>query len=255
VRICYQFVFGLEPSDYSRNPVYPVIVSEEEHVTEFMNRSTKARVRRIIELLEQEYGVPHRSHRRDPLESLIVTILSQNTNDVNRDKAYRTLRERFRSWREMHDAPEREIAKAIRVGGLANIKGKRIKAILRSVKKERGDFDLSFLRDLSPQEAEKALLSHKGVGLKTAKVVVLFSLGKDVFPVDTHVHRLSKRLGLVPERATREQTHELMARLVPPKKMHSFHLNLLAHGRKVCTARKPRCLGCLLRRLCPKIGV
>jgi len=215
----------------------------------------KASTRRVIALLEREYGVPHRSRRSDPLESLIVTILSQNTNDINRDKAYRSLRKRFRSWQEMHDAPVREIAEAIRVGGLANIKSERINEILHSVKKERGDFDLSFLRDLPAEEAEEALLSHKGVGLKTAKVVLLFSLGKNVFPVDTHIHRLSKRLGLVPEKATRQHTHDIMAHLVPPEKMHSFHLNLIAHGRKICKARDPRCPDCLLNRLCPRIGV
>jgi endonuclease-3 len=213
------------------------------------------RIGRIIRLLESEYGVPRRSRRRDPLESLIVTILSQNTNDVNRDKAYRSLKERFASWEEMANASEREIAEAIRVGGLANIKSRRIKEILRSLKQERGDFDLSFLRDLPPEKAEKVLLSHKGVGLKTAKIVLLFSLGRNVFPVDTHVHRLSRRLGFVPETATREKTHEVMGRLVPPRKMYSFHLNLITHGRKICNARSPRCPDCLLNRLCPKIGV
>ncbi len=213
------------------------------------------RLERIIELLEREYGVPRRPRRDDPLESLIVTILSQNTNDINRDKAYERLRERFRSWQEIHDAPEEEIADAIRVGGLANIKSRRIKEILHSIKAEHGEFDLSFLRDIPTEEAEKALLSYKGVGLKTAKVVLLFSLGKEVFPVDTHIHRVSKRLGLVPEKATREQTHEIMGDLVPPKKMYPFHLNLISHGRKVCTARAPRCPDCVLASLCPKIGV
>lgn len=213
------------------------------------------RIRRIIELLEREYGVPKRSGRSDPLESLIVTILSQNTNDVNRDKAYQRLRQRFRTWQEIHDAPEEEIAGAIRVGGLANIKSKRIKEILHSIREESGDFDLSFLRDLPPEEAEKTLLSYKGVGLKTAKVVLMFSLGKNVFPVDTHIHRLSRRLGLVPERATREKTHELMGNLVPPEKMYPFHLNLIAHGRKICAARNPLCPHCPLSPLCPKLGV
>jgi endonuclease-3 len=213
------------------------------------------RLERIIELLEREYGVPRRPRRDDPLESLIVTILSQNTNDINRDKAYERLRERFRSWQEIHDAPEEEIAEAIRVGGLANIKSRRIKAILHSIKEEHGGFDLSFLRDMPIEEAEKALLSYKGVGLKTAKVVLLFSLGKEVFPVDTHIHRVSKRLGLVPEKATREQTHEIMGDLVPPKKMYPFHLNLIAHGRKICTARAPRCPMCVLDPLCPKVSV
>lgn len=216
---------------------------------------TETRLARIIELLEQEYGIPRRSRRRDPLESLIVTILSQNTNDVNRDKAYQGLRERFPSWQEILDAPEHEIAKAIRVGGLANIKSRRIKEILGSIKREHGDFDLSFLRDLSPEEAEERLLSYKGVGLKTAKIVLLFTLGRNVFPVDTHIHRLSKRLGFVPENAAREKTHEIMGALVPPEKMYSFHLNLISHGRKICIARKPRCPECVLNSLCPKIGV
>ena len=218
-------------------------------------RKTETRLARIIELLEQEYGVPRRSRRRDALESLIVTILSQNTNDINRDKAYQSLRERFPSWQEILDAPEHEIAQAIRVGGLANIKSKRIKEILASIKREHGDFDLSFLRDLPPEEAEERLLSYRGVGLKTAKIVLLFALGRNVFPVDTHIHRLSKRLGFVPENATREKTHEIMGKLVPPEKMHSFHLNLISHGRKICTARNPRCPVCVLNPLCPKIGV
>jgi endonuclease-3 len=218
-------------------------------------RRTETRLARIIELLEQEYGIPRRSRRPDPLESLIVTILSQNTNDINRDKAYQGLRERFPSWQEVLNAPEHEIAQAIRVGGLANIKSKRIKEILASIKREHGEFDLSFLRDLPPEEAERRLLSYKGVGLKTAKIVLLFTLGRNVFPVDTHIHRLSKRLGFVPENATREKTHEIMGNLVPPKKMYSFHLNLITHGRKTCIARKPRCPECVLNPLCPKIGV
>lgn len=213
------------------------------------------RLASIIELLEQKYGVPGRSRRRDPLESLIVTILSQNTNDVNRDKAYRSLRERFPSWQEILDARERDIAQAIRVGGLGNIKSKRIKEILGSIKREHGDFDLSFLRKLSPEEAEERLLSYKGVGLKTAKIVLLFTLGRNVFPVDTHIHRLSKRLGFVPENATREKTHEIMGELVPPEKMYPFHLNLITHGRRLCTARNPRCPDCVLTPCCPKIGV
>ncbi len=213
------------------------------------------RLRRVIELLEGEYGIPRRSRRQDPLESLIVTILSQNTNDVNRDKAYQRLRERFPSWQEIHDAPEKEIAAAIQVGGLGNIKSKRIKEILASIRHEHGDFDLSFLRELSPEDSEERLLSYKGVGLKTARIVLLFTLGKHVFPVDTHIHRLSKRLGFVPENATREKTHEIMGNLVPPGKMYAFHLNLITHGRRVCTARSPRCPDCLLNRLCPRVGV
>lgn len=230
-------------------------MKEKKEKTAGSARRAKRRVARIIELLEKEYGVPRRSRRRDPLESLIVTILSQNTNDVNRDKAYQSLHKRFPSWQEILDAPEGDIAQAIRVGGLGNIKSKRIKEILGSIKREHGGFDLSFLRKLSPEEAEERLLSYKGVGLKTAKIVLLFTLGRSVFPVDTHIHRLSKRLGFVPENATREKTHEIMGELVPAEKMYPFHLNLITHGRRVCTARNPRCRDCLLEPLCPKIGV
>jgi endonuclease-3 len=228
---------------------------KEERVPTRKIGTAETRIRRIIALLEREYGIPHRSRRRDPLESLIVTILSQNTNDINRDKAYEGLRQRVGSWQEIHDAPEHQIAEAIRVGGLANVKSKRIKEILRSIKREHGEFHLSFLRDLPPEEAEKRLLSYKGVGLKTAKIVLLFTLGKNVFPVDTHIHRLSKRLGFVPEKAPREKTHEIMGNLVPPEKMYPFHLNLIAHGRRVCAARNPRCPDCILNPLCPKVGV
>ena len=230
-------------------------MKEKKEKTAGSARRAKRRVARIIELLEKEYGVSRRSRRRDPLESLIVTILSQNTNDINRDKAYRSLREGFPSWQEILDARESDIAQAIRVGGLGNIKSKRIKEILTSIKQEHGDFDLSFLRKLPPEEAEQRLLSYKGVGLKTAKIVLLFALGRNVFPVDTHIHRLSKRLGFVPENGTREKTHEIMGELVPPEKMYSFHLNLITHGRRVCTARGPHCRDCLLDPLCPKIGV
>ncbi len=210
------------------------------------------KINEFVRRLEGQYGIPKR-RRSNPLECLILTILSQNTNDLNRDKAYLSMKERFPSWENVLDARERELADSIRVGGLAKVKSKRIKEILKSIKKDHGKFDLSFLREKSTEEVEKILSSYNGVGLKTAKIVLLFALGRDVFPVDTHIHRLSKRMGFVPPGATREKTHEIMGELVPKKKMYSFHINLIRHGREVCTARKPGCSQCILGSICPKI--
>ncbi len=210
------------------------------------------KINEFVRKLEGQYGIPKR-RGSNPLECLVLTILSQNTNDLNRDKAYLSMKKRFPSWENVLDAREGELADSIRVGGLAKVKSKRIKEILKSIKKDHGKLDLSFLREKSTEEVEKILSSYNGVGLKTAKIVLLFALGRDVFPVDTHIHRLSKRMGFVPPGATREKTHEIMGELVPKKKMHSFHINLIKHGREVCTARKPGCSVCILRAICPKI--
>ena len=210
------------------------------------------KINEFITKLEGQYGIPKR-RGSDPLECLILTILSQNTNDLNRDKAYVSMKERFPTWENVLNARKKDLADSIRVGGLANVKSKRTKQILKSIKKDHGKFDLSFLREKSTEEVEKILSSYNGVGLKTAKIVLLFALGRDVFPVDTHIHRLSKRMGFIPPGTTREKTHEIMGVLVPKKKMYSFHINLIRHGREVCTARKPGCPQCILSSICPKI--
>jgi endonuclease-3 len=208
-----------------------------------------------VRALEKAYGEKVRARLDDPLESLVRTVLSQNTNDVNRDRAYDAMRERFPTWEGVMEAPVRTLADAIRVGGIANVKSKRIQRILRQIHDTHGRLDLTFLRGRAPEEAEAILGGFDGVGPKTVKCVQVFALGQDVFPVDTHIFRLSKRMGFVAPGATREQAHGVMGRLVPPAKMYSFHLNMIEHGRRVCRAPRALCPACVLRRACPKIGV
>jgi len=152
-------------------------------------------------------------------------------------------------------APTRRLADAIRVGGIANVKSGRIQRILRQIDDRFGRLDLTALRRSTPHEAAAILGGFDGVGLKTVKCVQVFALGQDVFPVDTHIFRLSKRMGFVAANATREHAHEVMENLVPAEKMYSFHLNMIEHGRRICTARRAMCSDCVLRRSCPKIGV
>ena len=213
------------------------------------------RVATAIRVLEKAYGTPKRSELDDPLECLIRTVLSQNTNDVNRDRAYEAMRNRFPTWEAVIGAPTRKLADAIRVGGIANVKSRRIQRILCHVKDRSRDFDLRFLRDRSPEETEAVLGGLDGVGPKTVKCVQIFALGQPAFPVDTHIFRLSKRMGFIGEKATRDEAHAVMGHLVPPEKMYSFHLNLIEHGRRVCRAPRALCSGCPLAKRCPKIGV
>ena len=207
------------------------------------------KVLRIHERLVAEYG-DHPWHPRDPVATLISTILSQNTNDVNRDRAFERLRARFPTWEAVRDAPLLELIEAIRPAGLAPTKGPRIQEALRRITEERGRISLDFLAEMPVEEARRWLLSIPGVGPKTAAIVLCFALGKPAFPVDTHVHRVARRLGLIPERTSREKAHELLEAIVPPEIYYSFHLNLIAHGRAVCHARNPRCEACILRDEC-----
>jgi endonuclease-3 len=213
------------------------------------------RITTAIRALEKAYGAKVRRRLDDPLESLIRTVLSQNTNDVNRDRAYEQMRARFPTWQDVMEAPATKLADAIRVGGIANVKSKRIQRILRRIRDRYGKLDLVFLRTRPAEEAAEILSGFDGVGLKTVKCVQVFALGQDVFPVDTHIFRLSKRMGFVEQNTTRERAHDVMGRLVPPEKMYSFHLNLIEHGRRVCKAPRALCAECPLRRPCPKIGV
>jgi endonuclease-3 len=203
----------------------------------------------IHTLLLSEYG-DHPWHPRDPVATLVGTILSQNTNDVNRDRAFERLRERFPTWEAVRDAPLEDLVEAVRPAGLAPTKAPRIQEALRRITAERGALSLDFLADLPPDEAREWLLSLPGVGPKTAAIVLLFALGQPAFPVDTHVHRVTRRLGIIPDRATREKAHELLEALVPPGIYYSFHLNLIAHGRAVCHARTPECARCILQDHC-----
>jgi endonuclease-3 len=196
------------------------------------------------------FGIPTWRHALPPIDELVSTILSQNTNDLNRDRAFHALRRRFSSWPAVRDAPPRQVIQAIRVAGLANQKGPRIQQVLRDITRERGNLDLRFLKDLPVEQARTWLMRFRGVGPKTAAIVLLFALGKPAFPVDTHVHRVTRRLGLIPEKTSREHAHELLEQLVPPEIYYPFHINLIEHGRAVCHARAPECDRCVLQDHC-----
>ena len=187
--------------------------------------------------------------RSDPLVELITTILSQNTNDTNRDRAYRSLMDRFKTFKGVKDAPTGEIAEAIKIGGLHNQKSMRIKNVLERITEERGSLDISFLADLPLDHAMSWLLSFPGVGRKTAGIVMLFSFGKPYFPVDTHIKRVTRRLGLVGEK---DDPHRRMNELLPqdPELMQRLHLQLIRLGREVCHPRKPDCARCPLLEQC-----
>jgi len=210
----------------------------------------KTRTKKIVAVLEQQFGVPTWRGPGDPLDALIRTILSQNTNDTNSGRAYERLKNRFPTWEEVRAAAVRDIADAIRVGGLANLKAERIKGVLGWLETTQGTLNLDFIRDQEPDEVIRILGALKGVGIKTISVVLLFACGKEIFPVDTHIHRIAKRLGFAPENASPEKVHEVMQNLVPQGKAYSFHLNLLQFGRTICRAQHPQCEHCPLTEEC-----
>lgn len=214
----------------------------------------RAKIEAIHRRLLNTYGEPRWSNPRPPLDQLVSTILSQNTNDVNRDRAFKRLRQRFPTWEQVRDAPAQGVVEAIRPAGLANQKGPRIQEALQRITDERGELSLDFLADLPLEEARDWLLSIRGVGPKTAAIVLLFSLGQPAFAVDTHVHRVSRRVGLFGERVNAEKAHGLLEALIPPDWYAALHLNLVRHGRQVCQARKPDCPACVLRDLCDYYG-
>ena len=208
------------------------------------------KVRAVHQLLVQEYGHHLWHPSRDPVSELVRTILSQNTSDVNSNRAFARLRERFPVWEAVLRADPREIAEAIQPGGLAAIKAPRIRTALQDIMRERGELDLGFLKHLELEEAKSWLQSLGGVGPKTAACVLLFSLGRPVLPVDTHVLRVSRRVGLVEPRATAEKAHRELGALVPEEAVYDFHVSMVTHGRRVCHARRPLHDGCVLARLC-----
>ena len=208
-------------------------------------------VAKAIEALEKKFGVPEYTGRGNPLDSLIKTILSQSTNDHNRDHAYNRLRGRFPTWLEVMNAPRVEVADAIRPAGLGNQKSERIQDVLKWIHKKYGDLNIDIICDQEPQEVIDTLLPLKGVGIKTIAVVLMFTCGVDIFPVDTHVHRICRRLGFVPGNASAEKTYYRMQPLVPDGRSYSFHMNLLKLGRTICKARRPDCSHCPLQSFCP----
>jgi endonuclease-3 len=200
--------------------------------------------------LLEKYGEPTWHTPLPPLDELISTILSQNTTDLNRDRAFNQLKQCFDSWDQVRDADSREVINAIRSAGLGNQKGPRIQNILRQITAERGTLDLSFLMEMPDDEAWDWLRQFKGVGPKTASIVLLFSLGKSAFPVDTHIYRVTGRIGLRPEKMNAEKAHRYLAELFPPATYKAAHMNIIRLGRDVCHPRKPNCEICILQSLC-----
>ena len=212
--------------------------------------SLAERAIRIHERLLAFYGEPIWRNPLPAIDELVSTILSQNTNDINRDRGFTALRAKFPTWEEVRDAPPQDVVDAIRSAGLANQKGPRIQQVLRSITEERGSLDLSFLGDLSVDEARAWLTKFNGVGPKTAAIVLCFSLGKPAFPVDTHIYRVTGRIGLRPARMNVEQAHPHLERLFPPETYYPAHLNIIRLGREICTARRPYCEKCPIVDLC-----
>lgn len=212
---------------------------------------TKLLATQIHQKLEEFYGQPTWREPLPAMDELICTILSQNTNDINRDRAFLGLRQRFPDWESVRDAPEGAVVEAIRPAGLANQKGPRIQKILRTITAERGILTLDFLRELPLEEARGWLMQFKGVGPKTAAIVLLFSLDRPAFPVDTHIYRVTGRLGLRPGNMNVEEAHPYLEEQFPVDTYTTAHLNIIRLGREICTARKPDCPACPLKDGCP----
>jgi len=205
-----------------------------------------AKVREILYLLEKRYGIPQRKKEGDPLDVLIQTILSQNTNDRNRDQAYQRLKTQFPHWEDLLKARKKAVIQAIRPGGLAEQKARRIHQILRWIERREGKLSLLFLKKMGSEEIKRTMGSLKGIGPKTVHCLLLFGMGREAFPVDTHILRVGKRLGFIPERIQAEKAHQWMVPLVPKGKSLSLHLNLIRFGRSVCRAKNPQCHICFL---------
>ena len=209
-------------------------------------RPPASRVRAIRDRLRELYGRRRNDPHGDPVHELVLTLLSQNTNDTNRDTAYRGLREAFGDWEAIRDAPTEDVIAAIRPGGLANTKGPRIQQVLAEL---GPDLDLDWLRTAPRQVAIDYLTALPGIGRKTAACVMIFSFDRPEVPVDTHVHRVGGRLGLFREKASFEEAHDEMLAITPPEDAYELHMNLIAHGRAICRPR-PRCGECALSRMC-----
>ena len=213
--------------------------------------SKRRLIRKVFDRLRFVHGTPKWRRSGPALDVLVHTILSQNTNDRNSGEGFKRLKEAFPDWVSAEKAHWRKLAAAIRVSGLANIKSRRIKEILRRIREERGTHSLEFLKRRPPDEAKAYLLSVPGVGPKTAACVLVFSFGMPVFPVDTHIHRVTMRLGLLPEGIGAARAHDKLQALVPPRLVYPLHMLLIRHGRDTCHARKPECRRCKLLSLCP----
>jgi endonuclease-3 len=210
----------------------------------------------IIARLDDAYGIPEWRPHGDAMSELVLTILSQNTSDANSGRAFARLLQRYPSWEAVMEAPLPELIETIQPGGLAPTKAPRIQGALREIKQRTRGFDLAFLGEMPLDDARAWLAGLHGVGPKTGACVLMFALGRPAMPVDTHVFRVSMRLGIIPERAgkaamTAEKAHALLEQTVAPNDFYAFHIGLIKHGRRVCSAQRPRCPECVLFDLCP----
>ena len=205
----------------------------------------------VLSLLGGEYGPIQWEPRLDPASELVSTVLSQHTSDINSERAFQNLMDTFGSLEAVAEADVERIAEAVRMGGLARVKAPRIKAVLQQVIKEQGSLDLDFLREMPLAEAKAWLTRLPGVGPKTAAIILCFALGMPAMPVDTHIHRVSKRLGLIGPKVSADAAHDILEAMVKPEEVFAFHVFLIAHGRRVCKAQRPQCLSCVLAWGCP----
>lgn len=213
--------------------------------------STEEMVVKVAKALAQSLGTPPRASLGDPVSGLVLAILSQNTNDKNRDRAFQGLRARFPSWEDVADATPEDVEETIRVAGLSRVKSHRIVDCLKGLRGSGGRVSLEHLRGMSLEDAQRELLLIPGVGIKTARCVLLFELGLPAFPVDTHILRVAKRLGWLPLEASAQRAHRDLQELVPPHLVHELHVNLIHLGRTHCKPRSPRCGSCPILQWCP----
>jgi endonuclease III len=220
--------------------------------------SPRKRLKQATDLLDDFYGRPVLSPRYPPVDELVFTVLSQNTADVNTERTFASLKARFPDWTSARDASVEQIEEAIALGGLAHTKAPRIKRILEALSERSGEPDLGEIDEMGDQEAVDYLVALPGVGPKTAACVLLFSLGRPVMPVDTHVHRVARRLGVIGEKVTADQAHPLLTELAgadDAEQVYAVHVDFVRHGRRVCRARRPACSECPLAPMCPSAGL
>ena len=206
--------------------------------------------RMVYQKLGEKYGRPQWRQHLKPVDELVSTILSQSTSDGNRDKGFNALKARYPDWESVSIAPEDEVIETIRSAGLANQKGPRIQAALSFIREQRGSINLDFLADMDLAEAKSWLTQIKGIGPKTAAIVLLFAFNRPVFPVDTHVYRTTKRIGLIKPNTSVDKAHDVLEEIGEPETFYPMHLNLISHGREICQARKPKCAICNLQEIC-----
>jgi endonuclease-3 len=210
----------------------------------------RAKLAAVHARLAETYGRRSVAPNGEPLDELIGTILSQNTSDINSGRAYEQLKAMYPTWEEVLDASDEELYEVIKPAGLGRIKAPRIKRTLREVLRQRGELSLDFLDEMPLEQSKRWLTALDGIGPKTAACVLLFALGKPALPVDTHVHRVSRRLGLIGPKVGADPAHALLEAALPPEHVYEFHIDMILHGRRVCHAQRPRCGACVLRDLC-----